>query len=155
MCWQVTFGQVLVQFMIVWQRYSENGSCSLDRRSSVKSSRESIIQRYAWGVKGCSTRQLLRWCSSTTARLGAYLHQDSGAKVLIAVPPVTGAAGAAAGTQNTLVQAVLQQTRSLAAHDHNNRILLRWRRNCTSFCLSCTDCRYCSFPSLASSFFFR
>lgn len=47
-----TLGQVLVQFMMVWQRYRENGSCSLARRSSVKSSLESIIQRYAWGAGG-------------------------------------------------------------------------------------------------------
>lgn len=38
-------GQVLVQFMMVWQRYREKGSWSLARRSSVKSSLESIIQR--------------------------------------------------------------------------------------------------------------
>ena len=40
-----TLGQVCVQFMMVWQRYREKGSCSLARRSSVKSSLESIIQR--------------------------------------------------------------------------------------------------------------
>src|SRR3546814_5953373 len=35
------FGQVFVQFMIVWQRYSLNGSSSASRRSPVASSRES------------------------------------------------------------------------------------------------------------------
>ena len=39
------FGQVLVQFMIVWQRYSLNGSSSASSRSPVASSRESMIQR--------------------------------------------------------------------------------------------------------------
>jgi hypothetical protein len=38
-------GQVWAQFMIVWQRYSLNGSCSSSRRSPVASSRESMIQR--------------------------------------------------------------------------------------------------------------
>ncbi len=38
-------GQVEVQFMIVWQRYSLNGSCSPSSRSPVISSRESMIQR--------------------------------------------------------------------------------------------------------------
>lgn len=38
-------GQVLVQFMIVWQRYSLNGSSSASSRSPVASSRESMIQR--------------------------------------------------------------------------------------------------------------
>lgn len=49
-----------------------------------------------------------RTAASSTAGAGAHLHQDSGAQVLVSVPPVTGAAGAAAGTQDTLVQAVLQ-----------------------------------------------
>lgn len=79
------------------------------------------------GQKGCSTRQPHRWCRSTVARPGAHLHQDSGAEVLVSVPPVTGAAGAAAGTQDTLVQAVLRQARLLVTRDRNNRILLRWR----------------------------
>ena len=39
------FGQVMVQFMMVWQRYSLNGSCSASSRSPVNSSRESAIQR--------------------------------------------------------------------------------------------------------------
>src|SRR5688572_264276 len=39
------FGQVLAQFMIVWQRYSLNGSSSASSRSSVLSSRLSMIQR--------------------------------------------------------------------------------------------------------------
>ncbi|ODT60906.1 MAG: hypothetical protein ABS73_03425 [Paracoccus sp. SCN 68-21] len=38
-------GQVLVQFMIVWQRYSLKGSSSSSRRSPVASSRLSMIQR--------------------------------------------------------------------------------------------------------------
>jgi len=38
-------GQVLAQFMIVWQRYSLNGSSSPSRRSPVASSRLSMIQR--------------------------------------------------------------------------------------------------------------
>src|SRR3546814_11560221 len=33
------FGQVLVQFMMVWQRYSRNGSSRASRRSPVCSSR--------------------------------------------------------------------------------------------------------------------
>src|SRR5581483_7428421 len=41
------FGQVLVQFMMVWQRYSRNGSSRSSRRAPVSSSRESMIQRYA------------------------------------------------------------------------------------------------------------
>jgi hypothetical protein len=39
------FGQVSVQFMIVWQRYSLNGSSSSSSRAPVASSRESAIQR--------------------------------------------------------------------------------------------------------------
>ncbi len=39
------FGQVLVQFMMVWQRYSRNGSSSASSRSPVYSSRLSAIQR--------------------------------------------------------------------------------------------------------------
>ncbi len=39
------FGQVRVQFMIVWQRYKRNGSSSSSRRSPVSSSRLSTIQR--------------------------------------------------------------------------------------------------------------
>ena len=38
-------GQVLVQFMIVWQRYSLNGSSRSSSRSPVASSRLSMIQR--------------------------------------------------------------------------------------------------------------
>jgi hypothetical protein len=38
-------GQVLVQFMMVWQRYSRNGSSRSSSRSPVYSSRESAIQR--------------------------------------------------------------------------------------------------------------
>ena len=34
------------------------------------------------------------------------LQQDSGPKVFVLIPPVAGAAGAAAGTQNALVQPV-------------------------------------------------
>ena len=41
------FGQVLAQFMMVWQRYSLNGSSRSSRRAPVSSSRESAIQRYA------------------------------------------------------------------------------------------------------------
>jgi len=37
-----TFGQVLVQFMMVWQRYIDHSSLSCARRSSRKSSRESM-----------------------------------------------------------------------------------------------------------------
>lgn len=37
--------QVRVQFMIVWQRYSRNGSCRVSSRSSVASSRLSTIHR--------------------------------------------------------------------------------------------------------------
>ena len=39
------FGQVFVQFMIVWQRYSLNESSSSSNRSPVASSRLSTIQR--------------------------------------------------------------------------------------------------------------
>src|SRR5690606_37118293 len=39
------FGQVRAQFMIVWQRYSLNGSSRSSRRAPVSSSRESMIQR--------------------------------------------------------------------------------------------------------------
>jgi hypothetical protein len=39
------FGQVWVQFMIVWQRYRRNGSSSSSRRSPVASSRLSTNQR--------------------------------------------------------------------------------------------------------------
>ena len=39
------FGQVRVQFMMVWQRYSLNGSSSSSRRVPVSSSRLSTIQR--------------------------------------------------------------------------------------------------------------
>lgn len=42
-----TLGQVLVQFMMVWQRYTEKGSRSFLSLSSECSSRESMIQRYA------------------------------------------------------------------------------------------------------------
>ena len=42
-----SFGQASVQFMIVWQRYSLNGSSSASSRSPVASSRVSMIQRYA------------------------------------------------------------------------------------------------------------
>ena len=38
-------GQALVQFMIVWHRYSRNVSSSSSRRWPVASSRESTIQR--------------------------------------------------------------------------------------------------------------
>src|SRR5690606_20823880 len=38
-------GQVRVQFMMVWQRYSLNGSSRSSRRAPVSSSRESMIQR--------------------------------------------------------------------------------------------------------------
>jgi hypothetical protein len=38
-------GHVSVQFMIVWQRYSLNGSSNASSRSPVCSSRESAIQR--------------------------------------------------------------------------------------------------------------
>jgi hypothetical protein len=40
------FGQVLVQFIIVWQRYNLKGSSKLSNLSPVASSRESTIQRY-------------------------------------------------------------------------------------------------------------
>ena len=39
------FGQVRAQFMMVWQRYSLNGSSRSSRRAPVSSSRESMIQR--------------------------------------------------------------------------------------------------------------
>lgn len=42
-----TFGHVLVQFIIVWQRKTEKGSFILSKRSAVALSLESIIQRYA------------------------------------------------------------------------------------------------------------
>ena len=42
-----SFGQASVQFMMVWQRYSRNGSSSASSRSPVASSRVSMIQRYA------------------------------------------------------------------------------------------------------------
>lgn len=38
-------GHVCAQFMMVWQRYSLNGSCRSSRRSPVASSRLSMIQR--------------------------------------------------------------------------------------------------------------
>jgi hypothetical protein len=41
----LTLGQVRVQFIMVWQRYTENGSLSIPSLSSVASSRESMIQR--------------------------------------------------------------------------------------------------------------
>merc|ERR1712046_97985 len=41
------FGHVLVQFMIVWHRYSLNGSSRLARRFAVCPSRLSEIQRKA------------------------------------------------------------------------------------------------------------
>src|SRR5699024_6997703 len=41
-------GQVRAQFMMVWQRYSLNGSSRSSRRAPVSSSRLSEIQRYAW-----------------------------------------------------------------------------------------------------------
>src|SRR5262249_31314666 len=41
------FGQALAQFMMVWQRYSRNGSSRLSSRVPVASSRESIIKRCA------------------------------------------------------------------------------------------------------------
>ncbi len=40
-----SFGHASVQFMIVWQRYSRNGSSSASSRSPAASSRESMIQR--------------------------------------------------------------------------------------------------------------
>ena len=40
-----SFGQASVQFMIVWHRYSRNGSSSASSRSPVASSRLSMIQR--------------------------------------------------------------------------------------------------------------
>lgn len=40
-----SFGQAFVQFMIVWQRYSRNGSSRKSRRSPVASSRVSTSQR--------------------------------------------------------------------------------------------------------------
>ena len=40
------------------------------------------------------------------------LHDDGGAEVLVSVPPVGGAGGAAARAQNALVHAVLQGQRS-------------------------------------------
>ena len=40
-----SLGQASVQFMMVWQRYSRNGSSSASRRSPVESSRLSTIQR--------------------------------------------------------------------------------------------------------------
>lgn len=43
----LTLGHVFVQFMIVWQRYNENGSRKRSKRFEVASSRESITQRYA------------------------------------------------------------------------------------------------------------
>ena len=39
------FGQLSVQFMMVWQRYSSNGSSSASNRAPVASSRVSAIQR--------------------------------------------------------------------------------------------------------------
>lgn len=36
-----------------------------------------------------------------------YLHQDGRTQVLVPVPPVTGATGAAAGAQDALVESVL------------------------------------------------
>ena len=41
------FGQVRAQFMMVWQRYSLNGSSRSSSRAPVSSSRESTIQRCA------------------------------------------------------------------------------------------------------------
>ncbi len=40
-----SLGQASVQFMMVWQRYSRNGSSRLSRRSPAASSRLSTIQR--------------------------------------------------------------------------------------------------------------
>ena len=40
-----SLGQASVQFMIVWQRYSRNGSSSASSRSPAASSRLSTIQR--------------------------------------------------------------------------------------------------------------
>lgn len=40
----------------------------------------------------------------------AHLHEDGRAQILVSVPPVAGTAGAAAGAQDTLVQAVLTET---------------------------------------------
>ena len=37
----------MLQFMMVWHRYSFMASFTFSRRSSVNSSRESMIQRYA------------------------------------------------------------------------------------------------------------
>lgn len=42
-----------------------------------------------------------------TNRICPYLHQHSRTQVLVPVPPVTGAAGAAAGTQDALIEPVL------------------------------------------------
>lgn len=39
------FGHVRVQFMIVWQRKTLNGSLNESKRAFVDSSRESMIQR--------------------------------------------------------------------------------------------------------------
>lgn len=37
-----------------------------------------------------------------------YLHEDCGSQVLVSIPPVARAAGAAAGAKNTLVQPILR-----------------------------------------------
>ncbi len=95
-------------------------------------------------------------CSDT------HLHQHCRTKVLVSVPPVAGAARTAAGAQDTFIQPILHRRKArkvFSFHASFSTGKLQWFNNkkkfYTSFCLSSTDCRYCSFPSLVSSFFFR
>lgn len=68
-----------------------------------------------------------------------YLHQHSRTQVLVPVPPVTGATGAAAGAQDALVESVLVgQNSQDAAETHDKACFLK--RGFTRACASLTAC---------------
>lgn len=86
----------------------------MDRRSSVNSSLESIIQRYAWNTTARVTQvhDVLDSKKKNTNCVVydlTYLHEHSWPEVFVSVPPVARTAGAAAGAQDTLIQAVLHK----------------------------------------------
>lgn len=46
----------------------------------------------------------------------SHLQEDSRAKVFVSIPPVAGTAGAAAGTQDALIQAILLHSERLTVN---------------------------------------
>lgn len=144
-----TFGQALVQFMMVWQRKTENESAILANLSFWNSS---------WWVE---RRQVCKPClsvlsgaHSTVYHPSVCLHQYCWSQVLVRVPPVGGTWGAATGTQNALVQSILAEREknlfpSLLSSSHLSLFQL------TSFFLSSVVCKCCFSPIFDSSTRFR